>query len=129
MLKTEGEYFFRSDFQQDTHLTWTPVGILFVPQISLNELLEMKIGPFFGDFNNAATDTYCTFPMGRVNDTDHDPWIVPDIPKLLMAFNRVDQNVRSIGIDPGLRHVRRAIWHDGREKADNALLQELLEFG
>jgi hypothetical protein len=122
-------YFFRSDLQQDTHLTGLPVAILLVSKVALNELLEVKVGPFFGDFNHAATNTHGTLPMGRVNDTYHDPWIALDIAKLLMAFDGVDQNVSSIGIYPGLRHLRRAIWHDCREKADNAPLQELLEFG
>ncbi len=122
-------YFFRSDLEQDTHLTRLPVAILLLSKVALNEFLEVEVGPFFGDFNNAATNIPCTLPLGWVNDTDHDTWVAPDIANLLMAFDGVDQNVGSIGIDPGLRHVRRAIRHDGREKADNALLQELLELG
>lgn len=84
------EYFFRGDLQQDTHLPRPPVGILLVSKVALNELLELQIGPFFGDFNHVAANTDGTLPMSRVNDSDHDPWVAPDIAKLLMAFNGID---------------------------------------
>jgi hypothetical protein len=98
-------------------------------KVPLDELLEVKVDPFFGDFDNAATNTGGTLPMSWVNDTYHHTWIAPDIPNLLMALDGIDENVRSIGIDPCLRHMRRAIRHDCREEAVNAPLQELPEFG
>src|SRR5260370_16978156 len=98
-------------------------------RVAVNELIEGSVGAFFCDFFDVATNTRCTLPMGRVNDTDHNPWIALNIAMFLMAFDGVDQNVRSIGIYPGLRHLRRPIRHDGREKAYHAFLEEALEFG
>ena len=87
----------------------------------------MEVGPFFGNFDHAAANTDGMLPVGWVNDAEHDPWIAPDIAKLQVAFDGVDQQVCSIGIDPRLCQVRRAIRHDSREEADNALAQELLK--
>jgi hypothetical protein len=124
--KTSLAYFFRSDLEQETHLTGPPIRILLLSKVVLDEVLEVKVGSFSGDFHDAATNTDGMLPMGWVNDTDRDPWIAPDIANFLMAFDGVDENEGAIGIYPCLRHLWRAIRHDGREKADHALLQELL---
>jgi hypothetical protein len=86
-----------------------------------------KIGSFSSDFHNAATNSRCRLPLVWIKDADHDPLITPDIAHLLMTFDRIDQYVGSIGIDPGLGQLWRAIRHESRERADHALLQELLK--
>jgi hypothetical protein len=113
------EYFFRRDFEQDAHLTGLAVAVFLLSKVALYEFLEVKVGPFWCDFNNTATNPDGTLPSSRgVNDTDHDTRIALDIASLLMTLDGVDENERSIGVDPCLRDMRRAIRHDGRENED-----------
>jgi hypothetical protein len=97
---------FGSDLEQDTHLTRPSIRIFPPSEMTFNEFLEVQLGPFSGDCNNATTDARCMFYLGWIKDIDRDTGVTLDIPHLLMAVDGVDQDRGSISIDPGLRHVR-----------------------
>src|SRR5690242_360735 len=103
---------FRGNFQEEAHLIRFAIRVLLLSEVASKKFFEMKIRPFFSNFNDAPPNAYGSLPLsGRIDDTHHNARIALDVASFLMALNGVDENIDSICIYPGLCHMWRSIRH------------------
>jgi hypothetical protein len=95
----------RLDRENQTCLVPPAVPWIWGPEVPLGELLDVLSGSLAGDAQDRTPNRVVPGWVARVRDGHRDARIPPDVLDLLEPFDGVDQNVRTICVDPGIvRH-------------------------
>src|SRR3954447_15310880 len=117
----------RGDPDQQSHLVPAAEPRVRPAEIAMRELVDVLAGAVLGDVDDATAHLVVAAGVLGVRHVQRHPGVALDVADLLVPVHRVDQHVRAVGVDPRLRHLRRAVGHEGRQEAGTGEAQEVEE--
>jgi aminoglycoside phosphotransferase (APT) family kinase protein len=105
-VSAQGVDLVRFDREDQACLVPPAVPRIWGPEVPLGELLDVLGGALAGDAQDRAPNRVIPGGVARVRDGHRDARIPPDVLDLLKTFDGVDQNMRTVRVDPGLGQLR-----------------------
>jgi hypothetical protein len=93
-------------------------------QVALGQLLDMVCRAVFGHGQDPAPDGEVPVGFLRIGDGQGDPRVTFDVSDLLKSGDAVDQDVLTVGVNPGLGQLGRAVGHQGGHVAQAGQAQQ-----
>ena len=90
----------RLNFTDDAHIPWLMKAILVLAQIFLRHLIDVLVGTFFRNVHDMSSHGE---PMPLISGVDNiktDLWPLFHVHRLLSPFERIDQEVGAIKVNP-----------------------------
>src|SRR5580698_8455261 len=92
----------RGDADHDPDLVAAPVPRVRTAQIALSEGFDVLRPALGGDVDDPPAYGVVAGRVRRIGNSHRHPWVSLDVPDLLKSLNGVDDDVLTVGVDPGL---------------------------
>ena len=102
----------RLNFTDDAHIPWLMKAILVLAQIFLRHLIDVLVSTFFRHFYDLSSHGEPTPGIAEINNVKTDFWSLLHVQLFLSPFERIDQNLGAIKVNPDRSDVWSAICHE-----------------
>src|SRR5438270_10174435 len=102
----------RLNFTDDAHIPWFMKAILVLAQIFLRHLIDVLVGTFFRNVYDLSSHGEPMPGIGGVNNVKTYFWPLFHIQRFLSPFERIDQEVGAIKVNPYRGDLWSVIWHE-----------------
>src|SRR5438094_101804 len=113
------------DFVDDANLAGLAEGIHGLAEIFLRQFVDVVVGVFLGDFDDAPAHFEVAVGVGGILQRDSHARIAAHVLVLDAALGRIDSNVLAVEIHPDGRNLRAAVFHQRGEIAEGLLFKQV----
>jgi hypothetical protein len=112
------------DGDQQSLLVTAAVPRIRAAEVTLGELLDMVGRAVRGHVQDTTANREVPGRVVRIGDGQGDARVTVDIQYLLVTRDAVDQDVLTVGIDPGLSQLRRTVGHQRGQVTRAGLMEQ-----
>src|SRR5579859_728101 len=102
----------RLNFTDDAHILWSMKAIGVLAQIFLRQLIDVFVGTLFRNVYDMPSHGEPMPGIGGIDNIKTDLWPLCQVQRFLSPFERIEEEVGAIKVNPDRGDLERVIGHE-----------------